>query len=76
METRTVLLEKKGFEQGRANLSMIVSHDGTKLYVSGVGDTMYVYDAETLEPIKTVFAGGDFMLPPIEIPRSAAAPSR
>ena len=76
MEKRKVLLKKEGFERGRENLSIIVSHDGTKLYVSGVGDTMYVYDAQTLEPIKTVFAGGDFMLPPIEIPRSAAAPSR
>lgn len=68
MEKQKVLLKKEGFEQGRTNNSMIVSHDGTKLYVSGVGDSMYVYDAATLELIKTVFAGGDFMMPPVEIP--------
>ena len=36
--------------------------------VSGVGDTVWVYDTATLELIKTVYAGGDFMLPPVEIP--------
>ena len=42
---------------------MIVSADGERLFVSGVGDTMYVYDAETLEPETQIFAGGDFMIP-------------
>lgn len=68
METKRVLRHKEGFERGRANNSLIVSHDGTKLYVSGVGDTVWIYDAETLELIKTVYAGGDFMLPPVEVP--------
>ena len=68
MENQKVLVRKKGFEQGRTNNSMIVSHDGSKLYISGVGDSMYIYDAATLELIKTVFAGGDFMMPPVEIP--------
>jgi len=67
MESRKVLVKKEGFERGRTNNSMIVSHDGTKLYISGVGDTVYIYDAATLEPIKTVYAGGDFMMPPVEI---------
>lgn len=73
MEKKTVLRIKKGLERGRTNTSLIVSHDGTKLYVSGVGDTMYVYDAETLELLKTVFAGGDFMMPPIELASSRSA---
>lgn len=64
MESRQVILRRKGFERGRTNISMIVSADGQRLFVSGVGDTMYVYDAETLEPETEIFAGGDFMLPP------------
>ncbi|HXV60819.1 MAG TPA: hypothetical protein VEK15_09000 [Vicinamibacteria bacterium] len=68
LETRKVILRKEGFERGRTNNSLIVSHDGTKLYVSGVGDTVWVYDAESLELLKTVYAGGDFMMPPVEIP--------
>ncbi len=67
MESRRVTLLKKGFERGRTNTSMIVSADGARLFVSGVGDTMYVYDAETLEREAEVFAGGDFMLAPTEI---------
>jgi DNA-binding beta-propeller fold protein YncE len=68
MEKQRVILKKENFERGRANTSMIVGHDGTKLYVSGVGDTVWVYDTATLDLIKTVYAGGDFMLPPVEIP--------
>ena len=64
MESRQVILRKKGFERGRANISMIVSADGKRLFVSGVGDTMYVYDAATLERETEIFAGGDFMIPP------------
>ncbi|HSF16402.1 MAG TPA: hypothetical protein VLK65_12720 [Vicinamibacteria bacterium] len=68
LETRKVILRKEGFERGRTNNSLIVSHDGTKLYISGVGDTVWVYDAASLELVKTVHAGGDFMMPPVEIP--------
>ena len=67
METREVILRKKGFERGRTNTSMIVSHDGRRLFVSGVGDSVWVFDAETLERETEVFAGGDFMIPPTEI---------
>jgi len=41
--------------------------------VSGVGDTVWIYDTATLELIKTVYAGGDFMLPPVEIPNPATS---
>ena len=75
MEARRVIKLKEGFERGRTNSSLIVSHDGTKLYISGVGDTIWVYDAETLEQVKTVYAGGDFMLPPVEIPSELGRPS-
>ena len=73
METQRVILKKEKFERGRTNNSMIVGHDGTKLYVSGVGDTVWVYDTATLELIKTVYAGGDFMMPPVEIPNAATS---
>ena len=68
MEKQRVILKKEKFERGRTNNSMIVGHDGTKLYVSGVGDTVWIYDSATLELIKTVYAGGDFMMTPVEIP--------
>jgi hypothetical protein len=71
MEARRVLNRKEGFEQGRANNSLIVSADGKKLYVGGVGDTIHVYDAENLEPLTEIFAGGDFMSEPIAIPRAS-----
>ena len=71
MESHQILLTKKKVEQGRVNNSIIVSYDGSKLYVSGVGDTIVVYDTETLEPIKKIFAGGDFTSAPVELPRSA-----
>lgn len=67
METKQVVLRRKGFERGRTNISMIVSADGNRLFVSGVGDTMYVYDAATLEPETEIFAGGDFMIAPREL---------
>ena len=75
MEQKKVILRKERFEQGRTNNSMIVSADGKKLYVSGVGDSIYVYDTATLARLKTIFAGGDFMVSPIRIPRSALDPS-
>ena len=67
MESRQVILRRKGFERGRTNTSLIVSADGKRLFVSGVGDTMYVYDAETLERETEIFAGGDFMIAPLEL---------
>ena len=73
MDSRQVILRKKGFERGRTNISMIVSADGERLFVSGVGDTMYVYDADTLEPETEIFAGGDFMIAPHPIRYRAGA---
>lgn len=70
MEQKKVLQRKENFEQGRTNNSMIVSADGRKLYVSGVGDSINVYDTTTLARVKTIFAGGDFMMAPVRIPRN------
>ena len=75
METKEVVLRRKGFERGRTNTSMIVSADGKRLFISGVGDTMYVHDAETLERETEVFAGGDFMIAPREIRYRGESPA-
>jgi DNA-binding beta-propeller fold protein YncE len=72
MESRVILATKKNVEQGRNNTSMIVSADGTKLFVSGVGNFIRVYDASTLEPIREIFVGGDLMSEPQEIPGRAS----
>jgi DNA-binding beta-propeller fold protein YncE len=72
MENRRILKRVENVEQGRTNNSLIVSSDGTKLYVSGVGDQIQVYDAETLTHVKDIFAGGDFMISPVAVPRAAA----
>lgn len=70
METRQIVRRQDDFERGRANSSLIVSADGTKLYVSGVGDQIEVYSASDLAHLRSIFAGGDVMLPPRVIPRS------
>lgn len=71
MEEKRILLRKENFEQGRTNNSMILSADGKKLYVSGVGDTIFIYSTATLEKIKSIFAGGDFFTSPVVLPRTA-----
>jgi hypothetical protein len=75
METRRIVKRVEGVEQGRTNNTLILSSDGTKLYVSGVGDQIQVYDAATLAHLKDIFAGGDFMMSPVAVPRSAATSS-
>ncbi|HEY7700597.1 MAG TPA: hypothetical protein VIE88_19365, partial [Vicinamibacteria bacterium] len=72
METRKIVKRVEGVEQGRTNNALIVSSDGTKIYVSGVGDQIHVYDAQSLEHLKSIFAGGDFMATPVAVPRAAA----
>jgi DNA-binding beta-propeller fold protein YncE len=69
MESHLIVKRKERVEQGRNNTSMIVSSDGKKLYVGGVGDQIQVYDAESLEHLKSIFAGGDFMSAPTAVPR-------
>jgi hypothetical protein len=71
MDSHQIVLTKKNVEQGRINTSMVVSYDGSKLYVSGVGNTIDVYDTGTLEPIKKIFVGADFTSPLVELPRNA-----
>jgi hypothetical protein len=68
MTTRRIVAMKKGFEQGRANNTLILSSDGTKLYVTGVGNGLQVVDTKTLEPIGSIPAGGDIMSPALALP--------
>ncbi|MGH9318321.1 MAG: YncE family protein [Vicinamibacteria bacterium] len=70
LETRKLLVRKEGVEQGRQNTVIVVSGDGTKLFVGGVGPLIKVYDAKTLEPLREIHAGADVMNPPQPIPRS------
>jgi DNA-binding beta-propeller fold protein YncE len=70
LEARKLLVRKEGVEQGRQNTAMVVSGDGTKLFVGGVGPLIHVYDARTLEPLRQIHAGGDIMNPPQPLPRS------
>lgn len=71
MDSHRVVGRKDAVEQGRQNTTINVSADGAKLYVAGVGPRIQVYDAATLEPLRTIEAGGDIMNPPQPIPRSA-----
>ena len=70
LDARKILARKEHVEQGRQNTAMVVSSDGTKLFVGGVGPLIHVYDAKTLEPLRQIHAGGDIMNPPQPLPRS------
>jgi hypothetical protein len=70
LESRKLLARKERVEQGRQNTTIVVSADGKKLYVAGVGPDLQVYDAATLEPIRAISAGGDIMNPPQPVPKS------
>ena len=74
LEKRRVLARKTSFERGRQNNTIIVSADGTEIYVSGVGYTMKVYDAVTLDLAREIDVGGDLMSPPFPLPRSVIFP--
>jgi DNA-binding beta-propeller fold protein YncE len=69
LETRKLVALKERVEQGRTNTTLVVSSDGTKLFVGGVGPQIHVYDAKTLEPLRKIHAGGDIMNPPQSVPR-------
>jgi hypothetical protein len=71
LDSHSVIARKDAVEQGRQNTTINVSADGARLYVAGVGPRIHVYDAVTLEPLRTIDAGGDMMNPPQPIPRSA-----
>jgi hypothetical protein len=68
MESRRIVAMKKGFLQGRAASTLILSADGTKLFVTGIGDAIQVVDAESLELKRTIQLGRDLMANPLPLP--------
>ena len=68
---KRVVARKKGFERGRTNTTILVSSDGGTLFVSGVGDRIYLVDAETLERRGTIPVGGDLMSPVTAVPHTS-----
>ncbi len=68
---------KKGFLEGRAATVLILSADGTKLFVTGIGNALQIVDAETLEVKRTIQLDRDLMANPLPLPaRSAMAVSK
>jgi hypothetical protein len=59
---------RKGFLVGRAATVLILSGDGTKLFVTGVGDAIQVVDPESLEVKRTIQLGRDLMANPLPLP--------
>lgn len=68
METHRIVAMKKGFLQGRAASVLILSGDGTKLFVTGIGNVIQVVDAESLEVKRTIQLGRDLMANPLPLP--------
>jgi DNA-binding beta-propeller fold protein YncE len=71
LESRKLIARRERVEQGRQNVAIVVSYDGKKLFVGGVGPNIDVYDASTLERVRRIHAGADVMNPPQPIPRTA-----
>jgi hypothetical protein len=68
MVSRRIVAMKKAFEQGRTNNTLIVSSDGKKLYVTGVGNQLQIVDSATLEPVGSIPTGGDITSPALALP--------
>jgi len=68
MATHRIVAMKKGFLQGRAATVLIPSADGTKLFVTGVGDAIQVVDTESLDVKRTIQLGRDLMANPLPLP--------
>jgi hypothetical protein len=68
MESHRIVAIKRGFLQGRAASTIILSADGTKLFVTGIGDEIQVVDPENLEWKRKISLGRDLMANPLPIP--------
>jgi hypothetical protein len=75
METHRIVAMKKGFLQGRAASTLILSADGTKLFVTGIGDAIQVIDPVSLEVKRTIQLGRDLMANPLPLPAGLSATS-
>jgi hypothetical protein len=68
MERRRIVATRKGFLVGRAATVLLLSGDGTKLFVTGVGDAIQVVDPESFEVKRTIQLGRDLMANPLPLP--------
>ena len=68
MESHRIVAMNKGFLRGRAASVLILSADGTKLFVTGIGDAIQVVDPESLEVMRTIQLGRDLMANPLPLP--------
>jgi hypothetical protein len=68
MEGHRIVAIRRGFLQGRAASTLILSGDGSKLFVTGIGDEIQVVDPENLEWKRKISLGRDLMANPLPIP--------
>ncbi|HJS73959.1 MAG TPA: hypothetical protein VJ921_06710, partial [Vicinamibacteria bacterium] len=76
MVSGRIVALKKGFLEGRAATVLILSGDGTKLFITGIGNAIQVVDAESLELKRTIALDRDLMANPLPLPASASRASR
>ncbi len=78
MQSGRIVLLKKDFLQGRAATVLILSADGKKLFLTGIGNSIQVVNAETLEWMRNITLDRDLMANPLPLPISTtrATPSR
>jgi hypothetical protein len=68
MEGHRIVAIRRGFLQGRAASTLLLSGDGSKLFVTGIGDEIQVVDPENLEWKRKISLGRDLMANPLPIP--------
>ena len=76
MTTGRIVAMKKGFLKGRAATVLILSADGTKLFLTGIGNSIQVVDAETLELKRTITLDRDLMANPLPLPTGGSPSTR
>jgi hypothetical protein len=76
METGRIVALKKGFLKGRAATVLILSADGTKLFLTGIGNAIQVVNAESLELERTLALDRDLMANPLQLPPRGASATR
>jgi hypothetical protein len=76
MVSGRIVALKKGFLQGRAASMMILSADGTKLFITGIGNAIQVVDPGSLELMRTIALDRDLMANPLPLPARDSRASR
>jgi hypothetical protein len=76
MVSGRIVALKKGFLQGRAATVLILSGDGSKIFITGIGNAIQVVDAESLELKRTIPLGRDLMANPLPLPPHGPRASR